>query len=295
MEVIVLPDYNRAINRIFTRKVIGDLISNGSNDIFDYVVKRYLVDPESKTNGEIISEIYMHLSDTYRNEYYYINTLLNKLLVGIHSVNTTTALSQVRIADHIADFVMINGEGIVYEIKSDLDNLDRLNDQLYDYFKAFSKVSVLASEHEREHIEKLLKELGDMGEAVGIYILSENDTIFSKSNGRVPKEYNYNLNYRSIFTLLRKKEYEQVIEQYFHEMPQVAPVFHFRAFFEKFCEIPILEAQRLAFLQLKKRNRISKVAFESIPTELKSVVYFSNFSRQLQSLNEFWQKPYRRL
>lgn len=60
----------------------------------------------------------------------HMNTLLNKLLVGKHSVNTTTALAQVRIDQHIADFVMINGEGKLYEIKSELDNFDRLYDQL---------------------------------------------------------------------------------------------------------------------------------------------------------------------
>jgi len=89
-----------------------------------------------------------------------MNTLLNKLIVGIHSVNTTTVLSQVRVAGHIADFVMINGVGKVYEIKSELDNFDRLNDQLYDYFKAFSLVSVLVSENELIHIENILDQLG---------------------------------------------------------------------------------------------------------------------------------------
>lgn len=289
-----MRDNNRAVNRVFTRKVIGDLITNGSNDLFDYVVRRYLDDLDNKTNGEVISEIYAHLGDSNRNEYYYTNTLLNKLLVGIHSVNTTTALSQVRIEDHIADFVMINGEGKVYEIKSDLDNFDRLNDQLYDYFKAFSKVSVLAAEHERDHVEQVLSKLGEMGDAVGIYVLTENDTIFSKTSGREPKEYNNNLNYKSIFKMLRKYEYENVIRHYYHEIPVVAPVFHFKACYEQFCQIPILEAQRLAFCELKKRNKISKIAFESIPKELKSVVYFSNLSSKLSEITNFLQRTYGR-
>ena len=168
---VAVPDNSRVINRVFTRTVMNDLIKKGHSEIFDVVVQRYIDDPEGKNHGELISEIYSHLGDSYRNEYYYMNTLLNKLLVGIHSVNTTTALSQIRIADHIADFVMINGEGQVYEIKSDLDNFERLSDQLYDYYKAFSKVSVLASDHERERVEKVLDKMGDMGNSVGIYIL----------------------------------------------------------------------------------------------------------------------------
>jgi len=120
---------------------------------------------------------------------------------------------------------MINGEGRVYEIKSDLDNFERLNDQLYDYCKAFSKVSVLASERERIHVEKVLNRLGDMGDSVGIYVLTDNDIIFSKVNGREPKQYNENLDYVSIFSLLRKSEYEVVIQNYFNELPKVPSVF----------------------------------------------------------------------
>lgn len=136
-----MADNSRAINRVFTRKVISDLVQDGKSDVFDYVVKRYVEDPSGKTHGQLISEIYTRLNQQQRNEYFYMNTLLNKLLCGIHNVNTTVAFSQVRIEHSIADFVMINGEGRVYEIKSDLDNFSRLHNQLQDYFCAFNKVS----------------------------------------------------------------------------------------------------------------------------------------------------------
>ena len=112
-----MADNSRAINRVFTRKVISDLVQDGKSDVFDYVVKRYVEDPSGKTHGQLISEIYTRLNQQQRNEYFYMNTLLNKLLCGIHNVNTTVAFSQVRIEHSIADFVMINGEGRVYEIK----------------------------------------------------------------------------------------------------------------------------------------------------------------------------------
>lgn len=289
-----MSDNSRVINRVFTHTVMNDLIKKGYSEIFDVVVQRYIDDPEGKNHGELISEIYSHLGDSYRNEYYYMNTLLNKLLVGIHSVNTTTALSQIRIADHIADFVMINGEGQVYEIKSDLDNFERLNDQLYDYYKAFSKVSVLASDHERERVEKVLDKMGDMGNSVGIYILSEKDTIFSKNRGRPPKQYDDNLDYKCIFALLRKKEYENIILQYYHELPQVPPVFFYKACLEMFRGIPILDAQNLAFKELKKRNKISKIVFDDIPSELKAAVYFSGLYKKTPELISMLNTVYRR-
>lgn len=287
-----MPDYNKSVNRVFTKKVIYELISKGSNEVYDFVVKRFLVDTESKTNGELISEIYTHLSKSYRNEYYYTNTLLNKLLVGIHSVTTTTALSQVRIADHIADFVMLNGDGKVYEIKSDLDNFERLNDQLYDYYKAFSYVSVLTSEHELFHVEQVLDKLNDMGSSVGIYVLSEKGTIFSKTKGRPPKRFDDNLDYTCLFNLLRKSEYTKLISTHFGYTPDVAPAFYYKECLKLFSELDILTAQKLTFDELKKRNKISKQELKKIPAELRSVIYFSDYINRSEEINQFFDRLY---
>lgn len=287
-----MPDYNKSVNRIFTKKVIYELISKGSNEVYDFVVKRFLVDTESKTNGELISEIYTHLRKSYRNEYYYTNTLLNKLLVGIHSVTTTTALSQVRIADHIADFVMLNGDGKVYEIKSDLDNFERLNDQLYDYYKAFSYVSVLTSEHELFHVEQVLDKLNDMGSSVGIYVLSEKGTIFSKTKGRPPKRFDNNLDYTCLFNLLRKSEYTKLISTHFGYTPDVAPAFYYKECLKLFSELDILTAQKLTFDELKKRNKISKQELKKIPAELRSVIYFSDYINRSEEINQFFDRLY---
>lgn len=283
----------KVINRVFSRKVIEEILETGQNSVFNAVITRYISDPNSKTYGQILSEIYCYLSESNRNEYYYTNTLLNKLLVGKQNVNTTTALSQLRIGAHIADFVMINGEGCVYEIKSDLDNFERLADQLYDYFKAFSKVSVLAPEHERDRVIDMLDSLGEWGESVGVYGLNDNDVIFSRLNERKPKVYNDLLDYRVIFTILRKREYENVILSYFGQLPNVAPVFYFKECLKLFKQIPILKAQELAFKELKKRNRITKTSFEIIPSELKAVTYFTKLSYKIPNIEEMWHKQYK--
>jgi hypothetical protein len=288
-----VADSSRAINRVFTRGVIGGLIQNGSNEVFDYVVRRYANAPESKTHGQLFSEIYDHLGRENRNEYYYTNTLLNKLIGGIHSVKTATALSQLRIGQHIADFVMINGEGKVYEIKSDLDNFSRLHDQLSGYFQAFSKVSVLVPTYELERVERILSGFGYMGSAVGIYALSARDTIFSKMHGREPRRYEDGLSHVSIFKLLRKREYENAVRNHFGGIPQAAPVFHFRECLEWFKKIPIREAQKLALDELKKRNAMTADAFSQIQPELKSVVYFSDLAKRLNDITRMLKLQYR--
>ena len=287
-----MADNSRAINRVFTRTVIDDLLKQRNNEIYDFVVRCYIDDPKNKTHGQIISEIYAHLEKEQRNEYYYVNTLLNKLLAGIHNVSTTTALTQIRIGHHIADFIMINGEGRVYEIKSDLDRFDRLYEQLADYYTAFCKVSVLTSINELSRVKKILSSFGSMGEAVGIYVLTQNSTIFNKQRSREPMQFEDCLTHTAIFKLLRKREYEHILHNFFHELPQATPAFYFKACLNLFQQIPILEAQKLTFKELKKRNIIEKKAFDKIQSELKSVVYFSELSSKIQLLEPMLQTYY---
>lgn len=176
--------------------------------------------------------------------------------------------------------------------KSDLDNFDRLYNQLSDYYRAFSKVSVLASIRELKKVEQMLSTFGKMGDAVGIYVLSEQSTIFSKDRSREPLEYNDMLDHDHIFKLLRKREYEDVLIRYFGKVPETDPVFHFRICLDHFRKIPILTAQKLAFQELKKRNRITIEEFGAIQPELKSVVYFSGLSHKLPELNKVLESRY---
>ena len=67
-------------------------------------------------------------------------------MLGIHSPRTTPALTEVPIGSSKADFILINGKAVVYEIKTALDNFDRLDGQIEDYYKAFSRTVVVTSE-----------------------------------------------------------------------------------------------------------------------------------------------------
>ena len=88
-------------------------------------VDEFISEPYTKTYANIFEILYDRLKKEYRNEYFYKNTLLNKLLLGVHSTNTTTALAELPIGKAKADFVLINGKAVVYEIKTELDNFER--------------------------------------------------------------------------------------------------------------------------------------------------------------------------
>ena len=69
---------------------------------------------------DTFERLYKQLLRHYRNEYVYKNTLFNKLVLGIHSLNTTSAIVELPIVDSIADFILFNGKAVVYEIKTEL-------------------------------------------------------------------------------------------------------------------------------------------------------------------------------
>ena len=279
---------NLVLNRLFTQYIFRDLIHNGYNSTYSSIVKKYIQDYIQKDNSQLICELYKYMSTSYRNEYIYQNNLVNKLLLGKHSINTTTALTQIPINKSKADFILINGKAVVYEIKTELDTFDRLETQIKDYFKAFNHVCVVSCE---ENYDKLSTMLGDS--PVGIYILTKKNTL-SMNMRKEPLEYNGHLDHVTIFKILRKKEYENIVLKYYGKLPQVTPVFYFNACLEYFRQIPIEQAYTMVLNELKKRNQIIAEEYKKVPYELKSLVYFFDLSSQdYKTLNIFLNKTFR--
>lgn len=276
---------NMILNRLFTQYNFDDLIQGQKNDVYISVIKRFVQDPLSKNNGEIISEIYSYMSKNYRNEYFYQNTLLNKLLLGRHSINTTTALTQIPINKSKADFILINGKAVVYEIKTELDNFERLKNQINDYYKAFIHVCVVTCE---EYYKKLIKILKNTN--VGICILTNKNTLrFEKE----PVADFSNITHKHLFKVLHKKEFEDILLEIFKKLPQATPAFYYDECYNWFESIPIMDAYKETLIQLKKRNKITKEEFNRVPYELKSLMYFnSNYDNDYKKLELFLNKMY---
>lgn len=278
---------NTVLSSVFTQYVFNNLIEGHEDSKYNAVIRRYSIDPSGKNNGQIISEIYCILSKSYRNEYFYQNTLLNKLLLGKHSLNTTTALTQIPINKSKADFILINGKAVVYEIKSELDSFERLETQLNDYYKAFNHVCVVTGEDNYDKIKTLLE-----GSPVGYYILASNNT-FSQTMRKEPEECNKYLEHIEIFKILHKKEYESIVYSYFKRLPVCPQVFRYNECFSLFKTIPIEIAYRLTLRELKKRNRIIVEEYKKIPYELKSLIYFANVSKKRYTkINSFLQNEF---
>lgn len=260
------------LNRVFTRSTFRELIDEGESAAYTAAIKRYIQGHTKQTNKECISKIYHVLQSQYQNEYYYKNTLLNKLLLGIHSPRTTTALTEVPIGNSKADFILINGKAVVYEIKTALDNFDRLDGQVADYYKAFTRVVVVTAESNFAEIQERLADT-----PVGICILTPRGTL---SIRKEPEEYVDILSKSAMFKILRKDEQEQIILEHYGCLPPVSQFEYYRACKDLFEKLPTETAYNDFIRILKKRSKIEIEEYEDVPYELKFLIYFSKLRKK---------------
>ena len=261
---------NHLLNRVFSQKMIRDLIKLGNSSVLDKAYSSYCSGVVSDTNEKKISSLYAVLDKHYRNEYFYKNTMLNKLLLGRHSLNTTTALSEVWINRSKADFVMINGKAVVYEIKTDLDNIERLENQINDYYKVFGNVEVVVSEN---HIDKVLNKYHHTD--VGISMLTPRNTI---SNIKKSESNFTFLDVTSIYKLLRKQERISVLLSLGHNLKEVDAFSEYDYYLDLFRSSPISEIYKETLRVIKHRDKKvveNRLQFASVPYELKSLLYFN--------------------
>lgn len=282
-----MANNNTLLNRMFSRKMLSDLIKTNHSDIYTSVISRYIESPESKTNKQLISEIYNILRNDYRNEYFYKNTIINQLLIKVHKIETTIALTEIPVANSIVDILMINGTPKVYEIKTELDNFSKLEGQLFDYFKAFEYVSIVTAESTVEKLQVFLKSLNAsfLCEFVGIYYIDKNSNL---QKIQEPHSYKKLLDKHTMFKILRKKEYELILQNQGLSLPNVSQFDYYSECLKMFQSLPLDIAYNDFFKILKSRSIIKQEQIEKIPEELREVVYFSNIKeKEYDKINNF--------
>lgn len=271
------------INKIFTVPYFDRMISeNVVPQSFLKCVKRY-IQSENMTIGNAISEIYHFMDCQYRNEYFYKNTILNQLLIKKHDLYNTAALTELPIGDSKADFIMINGRGVVYEIKTDLDSLIRLKNQIEDYYKVFSYVYVVVGKKQLSHVREFLKD-----QKTGIYELTESGKLVCRKKALCNRE---NLSYDVMFRLLRKAEFESVLLRHFHKLPEVNSFLYYRECRKWLERINIITLQKDVMRCLKARTlmTVENQLEKKVPYELRFYAYFSKKTGlDYQEIETFW-------
>ena len=251
------------LNNFFSKTTLIDMIQNNGDDYYNKITQKYTSKANNTNNLSIIKEMYNILDQRHRNEYFYKNTLFNN-----NFNDSNFFLNEQRIGKSIADVIIINDNPEVFEIKTELDSVTRLRNQIENYYKAFPKITVLTFE---ENIEKINEKLKSYRNYVGISVISkQNEIIKIKDSSNHLNE----LDKEIIFKILRKKEYENIIYEIYGEIPKVSDFKYYKTCKELFGRESLEKTYPLFLERIKSRKRDQDL--ENYPTELRYILYFMN-------------------
>ena len=203
------------LSTLFSRPVVRRLTSEaGLASALHILEQNHLLTEEVRSQplSSFFEEAYRILLKHYRCEYLYKNALVSKILIGRHSSRTASCESELLVRDSKVDLLVTNGTSIAFEIKSELDNLDRLDSQISSYAEAFDLVYVVTYE------QVLSRVISSVPGWVGILELTPRYTIRTV---RMAQSNIGNLNQGTIFDILRSEEYLRSIRRCFGEVPRV--------------------------------------------------------------------------
>ncbi|ALU73834.1 hypothetical protein AUW17_00315 [Tenacibaculum dicentrarchi] len=276
----------RSLSQIFSTANFNKIVRKKEYANTFERIKKHTTFHNQTSNNEILNSIYNELSRSYRSEYIYKNTLINKKLIKEYSLKTTIALNEFKVGNSIADFVLLNGKARVFEIKTELDSLNKLKKQIADYYSFATDVYIVTSS---KHIQKLLEIYKET--TVGIIELTKKNSLKEIKSAISNTDL---LDHSIIFKSLRKNEYTKVLEINDIEIPNVPNTLYFKECLNLVKNINIIEFQKSAIKVLKNRNikNPDLLKNERIPNYLKHICYSLNFSKlEYEELNSFLNKP----
>lgn len=264
------------LQNVFTKCNLENIYVYHRSDINEKALHKIKLAPSKINIAHDFNSLYQYFDQNYRDEYIFKNELLKQLVIKV-GIDKVSALRELAIADCIADLAVCKiNDTEIFEIKTGLDSLSRLSNQLNNYYQAFTKVSVVSTP---QYISQLKANL-PIG-SIGLYILHKNDQL---EQVKAP-DFNSNmLNYETIFYILRAKEKESIIKAYFGELPHVGIYYYEDALLKMFKQIPILQAQKLLTEQLHLRllglyHQQPELLLD-FPSSLYELIYFGNYSKR---------------
>ncbi len=188
--------------------------------------------------------VYAYLKANYRCEYIYKNEIARQLLLKNHPDKSATLLREVASEKAIADIVIVNGATVAYEIKTELDNFDRLNNQLVSYSKLYDQLYVVT--HERA-VQAVTQRVAPH---VGLMVLDEQGVITTQ---RQAETISHLFEPAIAVVTLRQSELVTAIEQANGKLPMMgtAAIFSYcRTWYENLAQE---QARGFFYTALKSR------------------------------------------
>jgi hypothetical protein len=229
----------------------------------------------STTVKHLLVESYKLIQRNYPNEYVYKNEAIRKLILKNHPSGDAAILSEFNCNVSKADILVANGTCTVYEIKTDLDTLNRLEEQLSSYTKTFPHVNVLCSPASLSKVLGMVKQ-----KSVGLIVYNPKTRAFE-----TVKESTEDLSVlipEFMFSTFRMSEYKRIALEEFGYIPQVSNTKIYKTCLDLYKRLPI-ETQKEWLTKTLRERRISREqhAFaKSLPVSLYSLAVSRHYGKQ---------------
>jgi len=261
------------VSVLFSQKSVMAMVNNQMPKVYRKLMKGCVTN--EAINLDVLKKCYTYLEREYRNEYYFKNTIFNKLFLGVHSTKTTTVLNEVRIGNSRADLIMLNGSPVVYEIKTGLDNFYKIDKQFSDYYSCFPYVVLVVDEN---NYYKAIRKRKNSKYPFGVYLMHNNSRIHKEYN---PEAYDKQIENDCIYEIFRRKEIETILKQQCGRIPDADDFTRYMRYRDCFRNINInSKTYDQIWNILKERHSMRNDVIKKVPYELKSLVYFMNLKEK---------------
>ncbi|MGF1689312.1 sce7726 family protein [Photobacterium japonica] len=260
----------RTLAKLFHSSELKKVVS-GNVGIINEVTEIFPELSGTMSMADFYNLAYSLLLKNYRNEYVVKNEIANKILLGRHSMNTTSMMSELRTGQNIADCLVVNGYSTCYEIKTEFDSLVRFQDQLNSYLKAYDKTYVVTHKSHLEHVRNIY----EMIPKFGILELTKRNQLKTILEAPVSEDFDFDIT----FDTLRKPEYTFIAEQVRGEIPDMPNTKVYAYCKQAYLSLSEQEANFLFKASLKKFRRNDHVFINSLPKSLKNIGISYQFNR----------------
>lgn len=264
----------RGYSAIFSSTYFSKLLKlKDYSFINDKIVKfdQDLIGSSIFTYNDYIKYIYKELRKEYRNEYIYKNTFIKKFVLSNYALKETSVINEFKVGNSVADMVLFNGTSKAFEIKTELDSKKRLQNQLIDYKKIFTKSYIIT--HERLAKKYLLEDNN-----AGLIILKESSRSLEMEEIR-HASVNDQICYKTLMRSIRTSEYKNIIKDYYGSLPSMNSFTMFNECDILMEGIPSDILSELFNEELKKRKN-NTVNLKKIQTELKQLSLSMNLGKK---------------
>ncbi|MCB6541381.1 hypothetical protein SDC9_101414 [bioreactor metagenome] len=234
----------------------------------------------------LFKKAYSALLSHCKYEYVYKTAILNDVFLKYHNFNSAFYTTEFYCGKSKADIAIFNGCSTVYEIKTKYDNLEKLDKQLRDYRKIFSKQFVVVDCKHLVNVKKIVDS------SVGILLFQEDGALLEIRNA---VEDAAGIDTGALFDCLHKKEYKDIVHKYIGRELAVPNALEYASYKKIFVELPREDAMSQVVERLRSRSIPTqrRALLEKSPSCLGQAIIDSNLTVSMSmSIISKMEKPF---